>query len=81
MDAETLPRDSQSHVHLSSAGKVEGVEGHLGGGLADGLSRQQAHGLTRVAQRTLPLVEQQLLQAEHTHTHRYETSCFHHKCT
>lgn len=46
----TLPRNSQSDVHLSSAGKVEGVEGHLGGGLAYGLSCQQTHRFSWIAQ-------------------------------
>lgn len=63
-DRVLLPRDSQSDVHLSSAGKVEGVEGHLSGGLADGLSCQQTHSFTRVTQRTLPLIVQQLPEAE-----------------
>ena len=60
----TLPRYSQSDVHLSSAGEVEGVEGHLGGGLAYGLSCQQTHCFTWITQGTLPLIVQQLPEAE-----------------
>lgn len=63
-----VPRNSQSDVHLPSACKVEGVEGHLGRGLPDGLGCQQAHCLARVAQRTLPLVVQQLAEAADTET-------------
>lgn len=61
---ESLPRYSQSDVHLSSASKVEGVESHLGGGLTYGLSCQQTHSFTWVTQRTLPLIMQQLAKAE-----------------
>lgn len=66
-----IPGYSQSDVHLPSAGKVEGVEGHLGGGLSDGLSRQEAHRLAGITQRPLPLVVQQLPEADERHTHIY----------
>lgn len=62
-----LPRYSQSHVHLSSASKVKGVQGHLGRGLADGLSCQQTHSVTWFTQSTLPLIVQQLMEAEKNH--------------
>lgn len=58
-----LPRYSQSDVHLPSASKVEGVQGHLGRGLADGLCCQQTHGVTRFTQSALPLEVQQLMEA------------------
>lgn len=53
------PRNAQGDIHLASAGKVEGVEGHLCGGLPDALGSQQAHRLTRLTQRALPLQLQQ----------------------
>lgn len=62
------PRNSQRDVHLPPASEVEGVEGHLGGRLPDGLGCQQAHRLSWVTQRSLPLVEQQLAEAASTHT-------------
>lgn len=61
-----LPRDSQRDVHLSSAGEVEGVEGHLGGGLPDGLSCQESHRLPRVTQGMLPLIVEELTEAGRT---------------
>lgn len=70
-----LPGDSQSDVHLSSAREVEGVEGHLGGGLAYGLSCQQAHSFPRVAQGALPLIVKQLPQPAIIH-YCTSLSCF-----
>lgn len=67
--AVTVPRNSQSDIHLSSAGKVEGVEGHLGGGLPNGLSSQQTHCFAWIAQRALPLIVQQLAEAADTGRH------------
>lgn len=58
------PRNAQGDVHLASASKVEGVQGHLCGGLPNALGSQQAHGLTRVTQRALPLQLQQGPQPE-----------------
>lgn len=75
LPAGAIPRNSQSDVHLPSACKVEGVEGHLGGGLPDGLGRQQAHRLARVAQRTLPLVVQQLAEAADTERETLVQAC------
>lgn len=45
-----IPWNAQGDVHLASACKVEGVEGHLGGGLSDALGSQQAHSLARLTQ-------------------------------
>lgn len=58
------PRNAQGDVHLASARKVESVQGHLRGGLPNALGGQQAHGLTRVTQRALPLQLQQGPQPE-----------------
>ena len=62
------PGDTEGDVHLSSAGEVKGVEGHLRGRFPDALGRQETHGLTGVTQRPLPLLLQQFPQPTHTHT-------------
>jgi hypothetical protein len=60
---DCVPGYTQCDVHLSSAGEVEGVERHLGGGLANGLRGHQPHRLARVAQGPLPLVVQEVAEA------------------
>ena len=45
------PRDTQGHVCSTVAGQVEGIESHLGGGLAHGLSCDCAHVFTWVHNR------------------------------
>lgn len=53
------PWDAQGDVHLASARKVKGVQGHLRGGLPNALGSQQAHSFAWVAQRALPFELQQ----------------------
>ncbi len=65
---EIWPWYTQGDIHLSSAGKVECVEGHLCGRLANALSCQQTHGLPGVTQRALPLQLQEMLQSVSTQT-------------
>ena len=42
------PRDTEGDVHFTSSGKVEGVQGHLGGRFSDRLGGQNPDRLARV---------------------------------
>lgn len=57
-----IPWNTQGDVHLASACEVEGIQGHLCGGLPDALGSQQAYSLAWVAQGALPLQLQQCPQ-------------------